>query len=106
MQMIQDGVLRDMTPAEIAEWQAAQAVPAAVPQRITRRQGRLALLEAGLLDQVEAIMRNPDTPRAARITYEDATEWWRDAEIIEAMAKGLNLPPEQVDELFRVAAGM
>ncbi len=106
MQMIQDGVLRDMTAAEIAEWQAAQAAPAPVPQRITRRQGRLALLQAGLLDQVEAMMRDPGAPRDIRITYEDATEWSRDSPMILTFGQALRLTPEQVDEMFRAAAQM
>lgn len=78
--------------------------PPTIPTRVTRRQARLALLEAGLLDQVEAIMRNPDTPRTVRITYEDATEWWRNDAMITAMALALGLTPEQVDHLFVTAS--
>lgn len=104
MQMMVDGVLRDMTPEEIAEWQAAQDTPPPVPSRITRRQARLALLEAGLLDVVEQIMANPETPRAVRITYEDATEWWRNDPMVAQFAAELDLTSEQVDALFYRAA--
>lgn len=77
-----------------------------IPSRVTRRQARLALHQAGLLGQVEALMASPETPATIRITYDDATEWWRDDPIIQAMALALNLPPEQVDALFVAAAAL
>lgn len=76
-----------------------ESIPS-VPKRITRRQARLALLEAGLLDVVEQIMADPETPRAARITYEDAAEWHRDDPLIVTFAKQLDLSDEQIDALF------
>lgn len=78
--------------------------PPPVPSRITRRQARLALLKTGLLDAVEQIMTNPETPRAVRITYEDAAEWWRDDPMVTQFASDLELTSEQVDDLFRLAA--
>ena len=84
---------------------AAPLLPT-IPARVTRRQARLALHQAGLLDQVEALMASPETPAAIRITYDDATEWWRDDPIIQAMALALNLPPEQMDALFVTAAAL
>jgi hypothetical protein len=80
------------------------APPPGVPSRITRRQGRLALLDADMLDAVEALMADPATPRAVRITYEDATEWWRSDPMIASFAASLALTDEQVDDLFRLAA--
>lgn len=106
MQMWDRGALRDMTPEEVAEWQAAQAEPQPVPRRITRRQGRLALLQAGMLDAVEQIMANPETPRAVRITYEDATEWWQGDAMIAEFAAALDLTDAQVDALFVQAAAL
>jgi hypothetical protein len=78
--------------------------PPTIPARVTRRQARLALHHAGLLDQVEALMASPETPREHRITYEDATEWWRDDPIIQAIGQTLGLTPGQVDALFVAAA--
>ena len=75
-----------------------------IPARVTRRQARLALHQAGLLDQVEALMASPETPAAIRITYEDATEWWRDDPIIQAIGPALGLTPGQVDDLFVAAS--
>ena len=102
--------------AALAEWVAAGGViaphvpappsPPTIPARVTRRQARLALHQAGLLGQVEALMASPETPATIRITYDDATEWWRDDPIIQAMALALNLPPEQLDALFVAAAAL
>lgn len=102
MQMWDKGALREMTPEEIAEWRAAQAVPPPVPRRITRRQGRLALLQAGLLDAVETAITQ--APRAVQITWQDATEWWREDPMIATFATELGLSAEAVDSLFRAAA--
>jgi hypothetical protein len=102
MKMWDKGVLRDMTAAEIAELEAAQASPPPVPRRVTRRQARLALLNAGFLESVEAAIAK--APPAVRITYEDATEWWRDDPLIASLSASLGLTSEQVDNLFLEAS--
>jgi hypothetical protein len=94
--------VRDATPAEVAEIEALRNAPPPIPHRVTRRQARLALLNAGLLDAVEALIA--DAPPAVRITYEDATEWWRDDLLIAEMAQSLGLTTEQVDNLFLQAS--
>lgn len=70
---------------------------------ITRRQARLTLLSAGLLDVVEAYMSREDTPRAVVIEYEDATQWHRDSALVTGVATALGLTDEQVDDLFAQA---
>jgi hypothetical protein len=95
-------VVRDATPAEVAEIEALRNAPPPVPHRVTRRQARLALLNAGLLDAVEAAIAN--APPAVRITYEDATEWWRDDPLIASLSASLGLTTEQVDDLFLQAS--
>jgi hypothetical protein len=97
-------VVRDATPAEAAEIEALRNAPPPVPHRVTRRQARLALLNAGLLNAVEAAIAN--APPAVRITYEDATEWWRDDPLIAEVARSLGLSESRVDELFRAAADL
>lgn len=89
-----------------ADWTepVAEAERDRVPQRITRRQGRLALLEAGLLDAVQEAIAA--APREVRITWEDAVEWWRDDALIAAFARAMKLDDEQVDALFRRAAAL
>ena len=97
---------RIMALVEAGELVIAPAAPLlpTIPARVTRRQARLALHQAGLLGQVEALMASPETPAAIRITYEDATEWWRDDPIIQAIGPALGLTPGQVDDLFVTAS--
>ena len=97
---------RIMSLVEAGELVIAPAAPLlpTIPARVTRRQARLALHQAGLLGQVEALMASPETPAAIRITYEDATEWWRDDPIIQAIGPALGLTPGQVDDLFVTAS--
>ena len=77
-----------------------------VPQAVTPRQLQLALLEADLLDAIEAFLANEQTPRAARIAWEYATEYRRDDPTLNLMAQQLDPPlsAEQIDQLFIAAA--
>jgi hypothetical protein len=95
-------VVRDATPAEVAEIEALRNAPPPVPRSVTRRQARLALLNAGLLDAVEAAIAKASP--TVQITYEDATEWWRDDPLIAEVAQSLGLTTEQVDNLFLEAS--
>lgn len=72
-----------------------------VPQSITPRQAKLALLGAGLLDQVELMMNSAD--RATEITWQYALSFDRDDAMLNALAAQLGLTSEQVDDLFRAA---
>lgn len=76
-----------------------------VPVSITMRQARLALLAAGLLDDIDmAIAAMPEPQRtAARIEWEYAATVDRDAAWVSKIAAGLGLTDEQMDALF--AAG-
>ncbi len=95
----------DASPGDT--WDGSQFVkptppPAPVPQVVTPRQAELALLAAGLLDDVEAAVAA--SPREVQITWARALEIRRDNPIIEAMASSLNLTSAQIDDLFRAAA--
>jgi hypothetical protein len=98
--MIETIVRRDPETGALVVERVARPDPP--PDTITRRQGRLALLGAGLLDAVEAAIA--EAPREVRITWEDAAEWWRDDPLIAHFATTLRLTRAEVDELFRVAA--
>lgn len=74
----------------------------AVPKSVTARQARQALLDAGLLDAVEATVAV--APRAVQIAWEYGTTVERDSPFIAAMREQVGLTDEQVDALF-VAAG-
>lgn len=78
-----------------------------VPEVVTRRQAKVALLQAGLLDDVEAaIAAIPDETerRIAQVDWADAQEVRRDWPLLVQMAAQIGLTPEQVDNLFRQAA--
>lgn len=71
------------------------------PQSISPRQARLALLNAGLLDEVDAMLV---ANKAWQIEWEYATKIERVSPLISAMAMQLNLTDTQIDEMFASAA--
>ena len=77
-------------------------------QCCTRRQGRLALLQAGLLDQVEGILAAiPDhmARRAAQIEYE-ADTWELTNDMLQAMWGTLGKTPDELATFFNQAAAL
>lgn len=72
--------------------------------KISRFQARATLLQAGLLDEVEAHMALPDTDQFTKLAWSDAIEFRRQSPLVEAMKPILNLTDEQLDDLFRFAA--
>lgn len=79
------------------------AKPAApIPQSVSMRQARLALLDAGLLDDVEALMSS--MPRAAQIEWEFASEVQRNSQLVEAVKTSAHMDDEMIDSLFIKAA--
>jgi hypothetical protein len=73
-----------------------------VPQSISMRQARLALLAADLLDDVDTMIKA--IGRAAAITWEFATEVERTNELIAAVQEAKGLTDEQIDEMFIAAS--
>lgn len=109
MQMWDRGVLRDMTPDEIAELEAAQAPqPEPVPHRITRTQGLIALfLSAGITEAMIAAaitqIGNDTDREISRLRFQ-AADWHRDSPFIGWGAAQFGLSDAEVDDLFRQAA--
>lgn len=85
-------------------WPDLDNVPAVVPPVVSRFQARAALLAAGLLDQVEALMANESTPAIAKLAWADAQEFKRNSPTVNALAASLQLTEAQLDELFTAAA--
>lgn len=85
-----------------------QDPPIGVPPRVTMRQARLALLQAGLLDEVEAALAAlpGDEGRAARIEWDYSSEVWRNKPFVQQLAVSIGLSEAQLDELFITAAGI
>ena len=79
-----------------------------IPQRITARQASLALLDAGLLDDVDAIIEAlPANVRAhVRIEWDRATHVERGSTVTQMVATELGLTAEQEDALFVAAAAL
>lgn len=101
--------LRAELRAYLPPYPAPTAQPAViVPQRITARQARLALLNAGLLDDVEATIEAlPANVRAqVRIEWDSATHVERGSTVTQMVATALGLTATQVDALFVAAAGL
>lgn len=71
-----------------------------IPQSVTPRQARLALLQATLLDEVELLLAND---KAMQIWWEYSLEIERNHTYIEAMATALGLTTTQLDDLFILA---
>jgi hypothetical protein len=72
---------------------------ATVPDVISMRQARLALLNAGLLTTVESAIAN-GTDEAMKIEWEYATEVRRDWESLITMATSLGMSELDLDNLF------
>jgi len=73
------------------------------------RQARLALLGAGLLDDIEeaiASIPDPVQRRAAQIEWEYANTVERQSAFMQQMAVGLGLSAKQMDDLFVQAAAL
>lgn len=82
--------------------------PQGVPQSVTMRQARLALLGAGLLQNVEAAIDAMDEPArtAARIEWDYSSEVFRSKPFVQQLGTALGLSSEEIDQLFIAAAGI
>lgn len=85
-----------------------QEVAAQVPERVTMRQARLALLKEGRLQAVEeAIAAIPSPQReAAQIEWAYASNIERNSPFVQQMADALALDETAMDALFIAAAAL
>ena len=77
-----------------------------VPAEVTMRQAQRALLDAGLLDAVEAAINAlPEPPRrAAKIDWEMSSTMRRDSQFVQLLAPALGMTSTQLDALFVAAS--
>lgn len=98
---------RAATSEEIEQINSGQwQMPVQVPQKVSRRQGCLALLAAGKLLEVEAAIdaiADPAQHMAAQINYQHH-EWERDNPAIAAIGALVGLDSKAIDDLFIAAA--
>jgi hypothetical protein len=83
------------TPEEILAAERAGMV-------VSRFQAKAALLQAGLLDQVNAALTEADP--VAQLAWAEAVEFRRTSPTILGLAATIGLTDEQLDDLFRAAA--
>ena len=96
-----------MTEAEVtAHLTPAPAASPQVPASVTMRQARLALLGAGLLDDVETVIDALPEPKrtVARIEWDYASEVHRASEFVTLLGAALELDKQSLDDLFLKAS--
>ena len=97
-QWTQQWTIRDLTPEEIQ---------AKIPSVITMRQARLALLQEGLLDQVQSTIdsiEDPSVRASAKIEWEYATEINREHPWVQNLSSSMGISENRLNELFRLAS--
>lgn len=71
-----------------------------IPQSVTRYQAKAALLDAGLLDAVDAMMASPDTPRVVKLAWAEALYFERQSPTVQSLGSALGLDDAALDALF------
>jgi len=100
----QQWTVRAATPEEQAVIDEGDKLP--VPQEVSMRQARLALLARGVLGQVDAAIESLPSPdrEAARIEWDYSSVVARNSPLVVMMGAALGLDDDALDELFITAA--
>ncbi|PWE32788.1 hypothetical protein DDZ14_08560 [Maritimibacter sp. 55A14] len=69
---------------------------------VSKFQAKVALLQAGLLSQVETAIQSADA--VTQLAWAEANEFHRDSPAIAALSAAIGLSETEVDDLFRAAA--
>lgn len=97
------------TPEHVAQADGSWVVPPApVPASVTMRQARQAMLSAGILAQVDALIAAMpgEEGESARIDWAYARDVKRDWPLIGPLGQQVGLNEQQVDDLFIYAASI
>lgn len=81
--------------------------PVYVPASVSRAQGKVALLQAGLLDEVVAFidaMESGADKTMALLAFNETNEWSRGSPFLQNIAVVIGLTQEDLDNLFIQAA--
>ena len=71
---------------------------------VTPFQAKAALLDADLLDDIEALIADPSTDRKVVLAWNNVTEFRRLSPMVAGIASALGWSDEQLDTLFEAAA--
>ena len=79
-----------------------------IPEQVTRAQGKVALVQAGLFQDVVTYIDNLPEPNRtlAQIAFNETNTWQRSSEWLNQIASELNITQEQLDNLFLTAEGI
>ena len=89
-------------PADIGAFEA----PPAPPLTVTPWQARTALAQAGLLDDIEALIDSLGPSNPAHIAWHYAERIRRDSPLIAALQSQIGLTDAQLDDLFALAKSL
>jgi hypothetical protein len=83
-------------------------MPPVIPQSVTMRQARLALLAQGLLPLIDAAIAAMPSPQkeAAQIEWQYSSTVERNKPLVQALGPALGLTDASLDQLFVTAAGL
>lgn len=97
---------QEIVPGEDGRPTLADPPPPPPPTIVSMRQARLALLDAGILGQVDAAIASLPSPdrEAAQIEWEYAAEVRRDSTTMILIGSALGLSEQQIADLFVAAA--
>ena len=95
-----DGVEIEVPESEIF---SPPLLPPEVPSVVSASQAKIALYNAGMLDQVKALVgAHPYEP--VRIWYADANQGERGHAYVQALGAELGLTSDDIDALFQAAS--
>lgn len=90
-------IVSEKTPEEKQQYiESWRAITSCAPF-----QGRMALSNAGLLTNAQAVVDAAD--EKTKVAWEYALVWNRTSPLIESLGTALSLSPEQIDDLFKEA---
>ena len=104
--MSADEIDRHINPENYLSEEEKRAFYLASLRPLTRRQLKLALLENGLLDQIEnsiSAIEDNQTRARIQIEYAESTEFHRTSDSVAYMCQLLGLTDEQVDQMWEHA---
>lgn len=97
------------TPEHVAQADGSWGIPPApVPEVVTMRQARQAMLNAGILGQVDSLIAAMpgEEGESARIDWNHARDVKRDWPLIGALGPQMGLTEQQIDGLFIYAGSI